>query len=68
MTSLCNVKVQSAIFSRYINVDPHFPSYVLLSIFQLGMCSVFHCPLVIVCREKRLDVEHGLPNVLTEAV
>lgn len=41
---------------------------MLLSIFQLGVFSILHCPRVIVCLKKRLDVEHGLPNVLTEAV
>lgn len=66
MTSFFNVQVQS--FDIYISVAPHFLSYVLLSIFQLGVFSIFHRPHVIVCLEKHLDVEHGLPNVLTEAV
>lgn len=57
MSSFCNVKVHSYI---YISVAPYFFSHVFLS--------VFHCPRVIVCLEKRLDVKHGLLNVLTEAV
>lgn len=64
MTSFYNVKVQSY---RYISVAPQFLSYVLLPIFQL-VVAVSHRLGVVVCLEKRLDVDHGLLNVLTEAV
>lgn len=52
----------------------HFPgvgggtwaSDVLLPVLQMCVRSIFHQLLVIVRREKCLDVNHGLFNVLTK--
>lgn len=43
-------------------------SYVLLSIFHRCVFSILHRLPLLLFFEERLDVQHGLLNVLTEAV
>lgn len=59
MTGSRRVKVQS--FTAAV-------SYVLLSIFQRRVFSVLLRLLLLLFFEERLDVQHGLLNVLAEAV
>lgn len=51
-----------------IIIIPQCPLHVLFPIFQLHVLCILHRLLIIFGLEKRLDVNHGLPDVLTKPV